>query len=242
MSKTKTAVFIGLVCVATVGYFLLQQYLNFEYLANQEQSLKMHYRSHPVVVLAVAFFIYFFVTGLSIPGATVMTLVFSWFFGFVQSTILISFASTAGASMAFLTSRYLFRDSMNRKFGKRLATFHDRLEEEGAFYLFTLRLVPVVPFFIINAVMGLTKLSLPTFWWVSQLGMLGGTIVFCYAGSRIPDLQAIQDQGVNAVFDRSQMMQILFAFALLGLFPIVTKKLMAVFGGLPESPASDERK
>lgn len=239
MSKTKIAVLIGLLLAATVGYFLLRQYFSFEFLANQEQSLKSYYQSQPAVVLVAAFLIYFFVTGLSIPGATVMTLVFSWFFGFVPSLILISFASTAGASMAFLTSRYLFRDYINRKFGQRLSTFQDRLETEGAFYLFTLRLVPLVPFFVINAVMGLTKLSLSTFWWVSQLGMLGGTLVFCYAGSRIPNLQAIQEKGVNAVFDRSQMMQILIAFALLGLFPITAKKLIAMFGKLPDQSSQD---
>lgn len=236
MSKTKIAVLFGLLLAATVGYLLLRQYFNFEFLANQEQSLKAFYQTQPVVVLAAAFLIYFFVTGLSIPGATVMTLIFSWFFGFVTSSILISFASTAGASMAFLTSRYLFRDFINQKFGQRLETFQDRLEREGAFYLFTLRLVPLVPFFVINAVMGLTKLRVWTFWWVSQLGMLGGTLVFCYAGSRIPDLQAIQEKGVNAVFDRAQMLQILIAFALLGLFPLITKKTMAYFGKLPESP------
>lgn len=232
------AVLIGFLIAAVLGYFMLQQYLNFEFLADQEQALKHYYRSNPVVVLAGAFLIYFLVTGLSIPGATLMTLVFAWFFGFIQSAILISFASTAGATMAFLTSRYLFRDTIDRKFGQRLSTFQDRLEKEGAFYLFTLRLIPLVPFFVINAVMGLTKLKASTFWWVSQLGMLAGTLVYCYAGSRIPNLQAIQEKGINAVFDRNQMIQILIAFALLGLFPIAAKKFLGVFGKLPEENAT----
>jgi len=234
MSKTKIAVLLGFLIAAIVGYFLLQQYLSFEYLANQEQAFKSFYQSNPVVVFAAAFLIYFLVTGLSIPGAAVMTLIFAWFFGFAPSVVLISFASTAGATMAFLTSRYLFRDYINQKFGDRLATFQDRLEKEGAFYLFTLRLIPLVPFFVINAVMGLTKLRITTFWWVSQLGMLAGTLVYCYAGSRIPNLQAIQEQGINAVFDRSQMFQILVALALLGLFPIAAKKLLGLFGKLPD--------
>ncbi len=237
MSKTKIVVLLGFLITAVAGYVLLQQYLNFEFLANQEQGLKDYYESHPLIVLAGAFLIYFLITGLLIPGAAVMTLICAWFFGFATSTILISFASTAGATMAFLTSRYLFRDYINQKFGQSLETFQDRLEKEGAFYLFTLRLIPLVPFFVINAVMGLTKIKVTTFWWVSQLGMLAGTLVFCYAGSRIPNLQSIQEKGVNAVFDRSQMSQILIAFALLGLFPLAAKKLLGVLGKLPQEDA-----
>jgi len=131
--------------------------------------------------------------------------------------------------MAFLISRYLFRDWIDSKFGERLASFNTALEKEGAFYLFTLRLVPAVPFFVINAVMGLTRLKTVTFWWVSQLGMLAGTAVYCYAGSRIPSLQAISEEGIKAVFTRSQMFQITAAFILLGVFPLLVRKLMAFF-------------
>ena len=131
--------------------------------------------------------------------------------------------------MAFLLSRYLFRDWIQSRFGTRLKTFNQSLEQDGAIYLFTLRLVPAVPFFVINAVMGLTQLRIWTFWWVSQLGMLAGTAVYIYAGSRIPDLQTLEQEGINAIFSTSQLTQITIALVLLGLFPLVVKKLARKF-------------
>ncbi len=154
-----------------------------------------------------------------------MSLVYAWFFGFASGLILISFASTAGATMAFLLSRYLFRDWIQSRYGERLATFNRALDEDGPLYLFMLRLVPLVPFFVINAVMGLTRIRATTFWWVSQLGMLPGTAVYVYAGSRIPDLQTLQANGIKAIFSPSQLTQITIAFALLGLFPLIVKKV-----------------
>jgi len=158
-----------------------------------------------------------------------LSLVYGWYFGFVPALVLVSFASTAGATVAFLTSRYLLRDSVHSKFGARLNSFNAHLEAEGAFYLFTLRLIPLVPFFVINLVMGLTPVKARTYWWVSQLGMLPGTAVYVYAGSRVPNLIELAEKGAAAVFSASQLLQLGIAFGLLGLFPLCVKSALSYF-------------
>ena len=170
--------------------------------------------------------VYVVVTGLSLPGAAVLTLVYGWYFGLLRGVVLVSFASTAGATMAFLLSRFLFRDAIQKRFGDRLPSFNQSLEKEGPFFLFTMRLIPAVPFFVINAVMGLTPIRTRTFWWVSQLGMLAGTAVYVYAGSSVPDLQTLADKGIGAVFTPSQLTQIVIAFVLLGVFPLIVRFAM----------------
>ena len=231
---TKKLLVLALVLAAFCGlYFLLGDYLKLSYLAQRESSLKQFQQEHPVLVYAAAFGVYVLVTGLSLPGAAVMTLVIGWFFGFVRGTILVSFASTTGATLAFLLSRYLLRESIQKKFAARLKTFNEALDREGSFYLFTLRLIPAVPFFVINVVMGLTRIGVGTFWWVSQLGMLAGTMVYVYAGSQVPDLQTLADKGTKAVFSPAQLTQITVAFVLLGVFPITVKKLIKRFKPAP---------
>ena len=170
-----------------------------------------------------------------------LTLVFGWYFGFRDALVLVSFASTAGATLAFLLSRFLFRDTIQRRFGDRLASFNESLEREGPFYLFTLRLIPAVPFFVINAVMGLTPLKVWTFWWVSQVGMLAGTVVYVYAGSSVPNLDTLAEHGINAVFTPAQMTQIIGAFVLLGTFPLIVRYGMkALSRGRAESGPTSE--
>ncbi|MFK7777735.1 MAG: TVP38/TMEM64 family protein [Gimesia sp.] len=200
--------------------------LNLQYLAQQETQLLAFQLEHPVLVYGAAFLIYVVVTGLSLPGAAVLTLVFGWYFGLFRGFILVSFASTAGATLAFLLSRFLFRNTIQNRFGQRLASFNQALEKEGPFFLFTLRLIPAVPFFVINAVMGLTPIRTLTFWWVSQVGMLAGTLVFVYAGSSVPNLQTLADKGISAVFTPIQLTQIIVAFVLLGLFPLIVRFIM----------------
>lgn len=217
------ALVAGLIIIALVFF---RDDLKLENLARHEAQLKQLQAEHPLLVYGAAFAIYVAVTGLSLPGAAGMTLVYGWYFGFLRALVLVSFASTAGATVAFLLSRYLFREAIQQKFGQRLTTFNEALQREGAFYLFTLRLIPAVPFFVINVVMGLTSLPTRTFWWVSQLGMLAGTAVFVYAGSQVPDLQTLSDEGAKAVFSGNQLFQIAIALALLGLFPITVKKIM----------------
>ncbi len=215
----KLAVFVLVAGCAAVLYLRFGDLLTLANLAEQESQLRVFQQQHPVLVYGAAFLLYVGVTGLSLPGATVLSLVYGWYFGVLRGVPLVSLASTAGATLAFLLSRFLFRDAINRRFGPRLESFNQALEREGAFFLFMLRLVPAVPFFVINAVMGLTPIRLWTFWWVSQLGMLAGTIVYIYAGSCVPNLQALADNGINAVFSPGQLLQIVGAFAVLGIFP-----------------------
>ena len=216
-------IFAVVAIVAAVLYWQFGSYLSLESLAQQETALRDYRTQHPVLVFAIAFLVYVTVTGMSLPGATPLTLVYAWYFGFLQTLVLVSFASTLGATVAFLLSRYLFRDAIMSRFGDRLTKFNQSLEREGPFYLFSLRLIPAVPFFIINAVMGLTPLKTWTFWWVSQIGMFPGTAVFVYAGSSVPSLTTLAEKGVNAAFSPAQMTQILGAFVLTGLLPLAAR-------------------
>lgn len=226
---TKALVLGLLAIVIGLAYWKFGNQETLQWLAAQESRLREFQQESPLAVYGAAFLIYVLVTGFSLPGAALMTLIMGWYFGVLRGVVLVSFASTAGATIAFLLSRYLFRDTIQQKFGKKLASFNDALQREGAFYLFTLRLIPAVPFFVINVVMGLTKLPVWTYWWVSQVGMLAGTFVYVYAGSRIPDLQTLVDQGAKAVFSGSQLLQIAIAFTLLGVFPLAAKKLLDYF-------------
>ncbi len=203
--------------------------LSLAVLAERETELKAFQQEHPVAVYGIAFAVYVAVTGLSLPGAAALTLLMGWYFGLLRGVVLVSFASTAGATVAFLLSRFLLREAIQNKFGEKPAWFNEQLDRDGPFFLFTLRLVPLVPFFVINAVMGLTRIKATTFWWVSQLGMLAGTIVYVFAGSRVPDLQTLATEGAGAVFSPKQLLQITSAFVLLGLFPLIVKLLFRRF-------------
>ncbi len=238
----RTSKFVLLIAVGgaiSVGYVLLRDVLTLDALAGQEARLHDFQLQYPVLSYVLAFALYATITGLSLPGATVLTLVFGWFFGLVRGVLLVSFASTAGATLAFLLSRYLFRDSIQSRFGDRLAKFDEMFARDGSFYLFTLRLIPAVPFFVINAVMGLTPISTLSFWWVSQLGMLPGTAVYVYAGASVPSLQLLSEQGLGAVFSAGQIARILTAFALLGVFPLCARWTLRYFSkGTPPDHAS----
>lgn len=222
---TKLFVLAGVLAIAATGYARFGDSLTLESLSSQESSLRTFGAEHPVLVYAIAFAIYVAVTGLSLPGAAVLTLAFGWYFGLVRGLALVSFASTSGATIAFLLSRYLLRDTIQAKFGDKLTSFNENLQREGAFYLFTLRLIPAVPFFIINLVMGLTPMKTRTFWWVSQVGMLAGTAVFVYAGSTFPTLAALAEQGAGGIISP----ELLAAFVALGMFPLAAKKGIAIW-------------
>ncbi len=210
------------VAIGVLG-FVFRQHLTISALAELEDQLRQWQELHPWLVMAVAFLVYVAVTGLSLPGATVLSLTFAWYFGFWRALILVSFASTTGATLAFLLSRFLLRDWVRSRFAAQLEKINDNLEREGAFYLFTLRLIPAVPFFVINAVMGLTPMRVWTFWWVSQLGMLPGTAVYVWAGSSVPSLRELADRGAGGIMTPS----LFAAFAALGLFPFVVRGAVA---------------
>lgn len=218
----KLVLFAIVLALVVVVYSQFRDTLTLQRLAEHESTLREYRTTHPILVYGAAFLLYVTITALSIPGATAMSLAMGWFFGFLPAVVLVSFASTTGATLAFLLSRYLLRDSVQQKFGGKLAGIERALEREGAFYLFTLRLLPVVPFFVINLVMGLTPLRVWTFWWVSQVGMLPGTSIYVYAGSQVPELQQLAEKGVGQILN----WQTILAFTLLGLFPITIKKIM----------------
>ncbi|OGQ88737.1 MAG: dihydrolipoamide dehydrogenase [Deltaproteobacteria bacterium RIFOXYD12_FULL_56_24] len=212
-------------CVVVLGiavfrYFDVGQYLSLDYLkASQAKFLEL-YLENRLLVVAAYMGIYIAVTALSLPGAVVMTLAGGALFGLVVGTVVISFASTIGATLACMVSRFLLREWVQDKFGDRLAVINRGIEKEGAFYLFSLRLVPIFPFFVINLLMGLTRMRLFTFFWVSQIGMLAGTIVYVNAGkelAKIEFLSGIMSPGL------------LISFGILGLFPIAAKKILGFY-------------
>lgn len=216
----KLGVLLIVVGTAVSGYWLLGEEVTLARFAEREQQLRGAQQSYPVLSVVVAFLVYVVVTATSLPGATVMTLLYGWLFPWWVAMLLTSFASTTGATLAMLLSRYLFREMIQQRYGDRLKKFNQELEREGAFYLFSLRLIPIFPFFVINLVMGLTPIKVWTFWWVSQLGMLAGTLIYVTAGHSAPTLEQLEKQGAAALTTP----QMLISLTLLGLFPPIAKK------------------
>ena len=209
-----------MVAVFLFIYFDLDEYLTLSYLKESQADLRNLYESNSFLVIAVYMLIYIAVTALSLPGAVIMTMAGGALFGLVVGLIIVSFASTIGATLACAVSRFLLRDWVQTKFGDKLAAVNEGIENEGSFYLFTLRLIPIIPFFVINLVLGLTKMPIVTFFWVSQLGMLAGTAVFVNAGKelgKIDSLRGILSPGLIA------------SFVILGLFPLIVKKLVGFY-------------
>ncbi len=217
MTNTQKKTLIVALVAALVGsYFVfdLGRFLNLAYLQGQLDTIRGLYADYTLLSLLIFFLIYVAVTALSIPGATPLTLVAGAIFGLGTGLVLVSFASSIGATLAFLVARYLLRDSVQQRFGDRLKAVNKGIERDGALYLFTLRLVPVFPFFLINLVMALTPLRTWTFYWVSQVGMLAGTAVYVNAGTQIAALERARDL---------LSPQLILAFVLLGLFPWIAR-------------------
>jgi uncharacterized membrane protein YdjX (TVP38/TMEM64 family) len=217
----KKAVLALVLIGAIAAYFIfdLGQYLSLENFKASQADIVAAKDANPALYIAGFFLLYVAVTGLSIPGAAIMTLVAGALFGVVLGTLIVSFASTMGATLAFLSSRYLLRDWVQGKFGERLRAVDDGLEKDGAFYLFTLRLIPVFPFFVINLLMGLTRIKTGTFFWVSQIGMLPATIVFVNAGTQISRIESTA--GLLSP-------TLIASFVALAFFPWAAKGIVAV--------------
>ena len=210
-----------LLLALAIGTFValdLGRYLSFEQLKVSQASFAQLHAEQPLTVAAVYFLVYVLTTALSIPGAVVITLAGGAIFGLWQGLLIVSFASTVGATLAFLASRFLLRDWVEARFDQRLAHIHAGVEREGGFYLFTLRLIPVVPFFLINLIMGLTRMKTWTFYWVSQIGMLAGTAVYVNAGTQLAQLESVQ--GILSP-------ALLGSFVLLGTFPLIARRIVA---------------
>ncbi|MEA1604866.1 FAD-dependent oxidoreductase [Pseudomonas spirodelae] len=220
MNSRKIAL-MGLILALLGSFFVFDigQYLNLEALKAQQVALNAQVAEQPWLAAGLFFLAYVAVTALSLPGAALMTLLGGALFGLIEGFVLISFASTLGASLAMLSSRFLLRDWVQGRFGQRLASINNGVEREGAFYLFALRLVPLFPFFLINLAMGLTRLPLRTYWWVSQLGMLPGTLVYVNAGRELGQLESLS--GILSP-------GLLGAFVLLGVFPLIARKLLGL--------------
>ena len=218
MNKNKLALVVALAALIVAFFvFDLGRFFSLQYLKDSQAGFAALFAQRPATVIGVFFAIYVALTALSFPGAAVMTLAAGAIFGLVMGTVIVSFASSIGATLAFLAARFVLRDSVQARLGARLAEIDKGVAKEGAFYLFTLRLVPLVPFFVINLLMGLTAMKTRTFYWVSQLGMLLGTIVYVNAGTqlaKIDSLKGILSPGLVG------------SFVLLGVFPLIAKKIL----------------
>ena len=223
MSRKKLlliAAFVALVVLFFV--FDLGRFLGLDYIKQRQSDFAALYADKPALVIGAFFAVYVAVTALSLPGAAIMTLAGGAIFGVLAGTLIVSFASSIGATLAFLVSRYVLRDSIQSRFASKLAEINKGIDKDGAFYLFTLRLVPLIPFFVINLVMGLTRIKTGVFYLASQIGMLAGTVVYVNAGtqlSRIDSLRGILSPGLIG------------SFVLLGIFPIIAKKIVEAVQG-----------
>ena len=217
--KKILVVVIVVALIAAYFIFDLGQFLNLEYIKAQQGRIMEYRDANPVQTALLFFVLYILITGLSLPGAAIITLVAGAIFGLVVGSILVSFASSIGATCAFLVSRYVLRDSIQSRYGDKLRAINEGVEKDGALYLFTLRLVPLFPFFVINLLMGLTPISTKKFYIVSQIGMLAGTVVYVNAGTQLAKIDSLS--GILSP-------ALIASFVLLGIFPLLAKKVIDV--------------
>ncbi|HSJ79163.1 MAG TPA: VTT domain-containing protein, partial [Erythrobacter sp.] len=217
----KKIVILAVLAALVAGYFIFDigQYLTLPGIKALAADLAAFQQRNALAVIAGFFIAYVVVTAASFPGAAILTLAAGALFGVVQGTIIVSFASTIGATLAFLSSRYLLRDTIEARFGERLKAINAGLERDGPFYLFSLRMIPVFPFFVVNLVMGLTRIRTLTYAWVSQVGMLLGTIVYVNAGTQLAQIDSLSGIASPAVIG---------SFVLLGIVPWIAKGIIAV--------------
>lgn len=213
----KKLIVVGVVAGLIASYFILDfgQYFSLEYIKASREGFQVLYAEHATAVICVYSTIYVIATALALPVAAVLTLTGGALFGLVTGTIVVSFASSMGAALAFVVARYLFRDFVQQRFGDKLQKINEGIEKDGPFYLFTLRLIPVFPFFVINTVVALTPMRIFTYYWVSQLGMFPATVVYVNAGKELGQIES---------FSGLISPSLIISFALLGIFPLVMKK------------------
>lgn len=213
---------IALVLLAGMGAFFaldLGRYFSLAFVQDSQGALTALHAQRPLLVALVFFSVYVAITAMSLPGAAIMTLAGGAIFGLVWGTVIVSFASTLGATLAMLAARYLFRDTLQQRFGSQLAEVDKGITRDGAFYLFTLRLIPAMPFFVLNLLMGLTSMKTWTFVWVSQAGMLAATVVFVNAGTQLARIDSLKSVLSPALVG---------SFVLLGLLPLLVKQVLAI--------------
>jgi len=216
----KRILIVGVVALLVASYFFfdLGQYFSLEYLKASREQFQKLYAEHTFLVLGAYFLIYVTATALALPAAVVLTLAGGALFGLGTGTIVVSFASSIGAAAAFVVARYLLKDWVQGRFGDKLEKINNGIEQDGAFYLFTLRLIPVFPFFVINTVIALTPMRLFTYYWVSQIGMFPATVVYVNAGKELGQVDSL-----SGLLSPS----LIISFAILGIFPLVMKKILS---------------
>ncbi|MCG8634419.1 MAG: FAD-dependent oxidoreductase, partial [Desulfobacterales bacterium] len=218
--RTKAVIVAGILVLVCIFFiFDLDRYFSLANLKGELDNIRAYYQANKGITITVYMVAYILMAALSLPGAAVMTLAGGAVFGLVTGLVLVSFASTIGATLAFLFSRYMFRDWVQTKFSSKINAINEGVEREGGFYLFTLRLVPAFPFFMINLVMGLTPISTGLFYLVSQIGMLPGTFVYINAGTMLGNVDSM-----GGILSPG----LIFSFVLLGIFPLAAKKAVEV--------------
>ena len=218
-AKNQMALFFLLLPIVTIGalyFFDLFDYLHFEYLKNEHSRLKEFYTANPFLTMGIYFLTYIFISSFSLPFTAFMTLAGGFIFGIGLGVLLSSFASVLGATFSFLISRFFLYDFFNKKLKFRFRKAFNRFNKEGSYYLFTLRLVPMVPFFLVNILMSLTTIKTRTFFIVSWVAMLPGTVVYAYAGKRLSEIETLND---------IMSFNILSSLTFLGIFPLIAKKV-----------------
>lgn len=219
LSLRTAAVILILVLILAFVVSGIGDNLSLENLKQSRQSLLLSFATNPLLTVLMFSILYITVTGLSIPGATILTLAGGAIFGLTYGTFITSIASTLGATVSFLGARYLFRDLVSKKFKDRMQSINLGMQKEGAFYLFTMRLVPAFPFFLVNLAMGLTNISVWRFFFVSQIGMLPGTLVYVHAGTELSKIDSLK--GILSP-------SLILAFVLLGIIPLMLKKILSL--------------
>ena len=222
-SSLLTKIVVVLMLVSIIIFFIvfdLDRFVTLSYIKASQEKFQALATSHPLIVIASYMAVYILITSLSLPGAAVLTLLGGALFGLWIGTLAVSFASTIGATLACVVSRFVLRDWVQKKLGDKILTVNEGVEREGAFYLFTLRLIPIFPFWAINLVMGLTRMPLRTFYWVSQVGMLAGTVVYVNAGKELAKIDSLSD-----ILSPS----LILSFILLGILPLTAKKVIAFY-------------
>jgi uncharacterized membrane protein YdjX (TVP38/TMEM64 family) len=232
--KYKKLIVLVLVAAAIAAYFALDlgQYLNLQFLKDRQAAFREYCAENPVQAIGAYFALYVLLTALSIPGATVATLAGGALFDLWLGVLIVLFAASTGATLAFLASRYLLQDWVRNRFRKQFDIVDERFRCDGVFYLLTLRLVPVFPFFIVNLLVGLTTMRTWTYYWVSLLGMLPGTIVRVNAGTELAQINSLHE---------IMSWEIIGSFALLGIIPLVVKKMIDMFRQSKDCSQSDAR-
>ncbi len=212
---------IVILTIIAIVYSQFGEYASLDYIKSKQTAFKEYYGDNKVLVIGIFFLSYIAVTALSLPGAALMTLLAGALFGVVIGVVVVSFASSIGATCAFLAARFLLGDSLRQKYGEKdmFIRINEGITKEGAFYLFAMRLVPAFPFFLVNLLMSLTSIRTFTFYWASQLGMFAGTIVYVFAGTELADIESLGDILSPTLIG---------AFVAIGLLPFIAKKAVAL--------------